>query len=117
MKLGFALPYAGSWATPENQLLIARRAEELGYASLWTAQRLLYPEAPRNDYYATPGAPWPEPFRSLTDPLLPLAFVASATSRIRIGTASLILPFFQPVLLAKALGTLDVLCGGRLNVG
>jgi len=39
MKLGFALPYAGSWATPENQLLIARRAEELGYASLWTAQR------------------------------------------------------------------------------
>jgi probable F420-dependent oxidoreductase len=117
MKLGFALPYAGSWATPENQIAIARRAEDLGYASLWTAQRLLYPERPRNDYFAAPGAPWPESFRSLTDPLLPLAFVAAATSRIRIGTASLILPFFQPVLLAKALGTLDVLCRGRLNVG
>jgi len=117
MQLGFALPYAGSWATPQNQATIARRAEDLGFASLWTAQRVLYPAKPRNDYPPAPGAPWPAPFRSLVDPITPLAYVAALTSRIRLGTASLQLPLFSPVLLAKQLATLDVLCAGRLNVG
>jgi len=117
MRLGFALPYAGSWATAANQARIATRAEELGWASLWTAQRVLYPDEPRDDYYATPGAPWPGPFRSMLDPVLPLAYVAALTTRIRIGTASIMLPIMRPVLLAKQLATLDVLCGGRLDVG
>jgi probable F420-dependent oxidoreductase len=117
MELGFALPYAGSWATPQNQATIATRAEELGWASLWTGQRLLYPESPRNDYYATPGAAWPAPFRSIADPVVPLAYVAALTNRIRIGTASLIIPIAKPITLAKQLATLDVLCGGRLDVG
>ena len=42
MKLGFSLPMAGAWATPDNQVLIAQRAETLGYHSLWVFQRLLY---------------------------------------------------------------------------
>ena len=41
MKLGFSLPTAGP-GTPQNQLRIARRAEALGYHSLWVFQRLLY---------------------------------------------------------------------------
>lgn len=117
MRLGFALPYAGSWATPENLATIAVRAEELGWASLWTAQRVLYPDEPRNDYYATPNAAWPAPFRSMVDPVVPLAYVAALTSRIRLGTASLMIPIFKPIALAKQLATLDVLCGGRLDVG
>ncbi len=117
MKLGFALPYAGSWATPQNQAGIAVRADELGWASLWTAQRVLYPDQPQNDYYATPNAAWPAPFRSMVDPIVPLAYVAALTSRIRLGTASLMIPIFKPIALAKQLATLDVLCGGRLDVG
>jgi len=42
MKLGFSLPLAGAWATPQNQIRVAQRAEALGYHSLWTFQRLLY---------------------------------------------------------------------------
>ena len=61
MQLGFALPFAGPWATPDNQVTIARRAEELGYSSLWVAQRLFYPLAPRNDYPSALGQPWPAP--------------------------------------------------------
>jgi probable F420-dependent oxidoreductase len=117
VQLGFALPYAGSWATAENQAIIALQAERLGYASLWTAHRLLYPEHPSNDYPAAPGQPWPEPFRRIVDPVVPLAFVAAVTTRIRIGTAALVLPCYQPVPLAKQLATLDVLSGGRLDVG
>ena len=41
--LGFGLPVSGSWATPEIMVRVARRAEELGYASLWTFQRVLSP--------------------------------------------------------------------------
>ena len=117
MLLGFALPFAGAWATGDNQTTIARRAEELGYSSLWVAQRLLYPEAPRNDYYATPGQPWPAPFESVVDPIVTLAHVAGATHRIRLGSATLIAAFAAPPLLAKQLATLDRLCGGRLDVG
>lgn len=117
MRLGFSLPSAGSWATPENQVTVARRAEELGYASLWVFQRLLYPVRPRNDYPAAPGQPWPAAFRSVVDPVVTLAHVGGATTRIRLGTATLITVFVPPVVTAKQLATLDAVCGGRLDVG
>jgi probable F420-dependent oxidoreductase len=117
MKLGFGLPVAGAWATPENMARIAREAEALGYHSVWTVFRLLYPAAPRDDYpYAAPG-PWPEPFKRVLDSIVALAYVAAVTSRVRLGTAVLNLPYYQPVMLAKQLATLDVVSGGRLVLG
>ncbi|MGH3345314.1 MAG: TIGR03619 family F420-dependent LLM class oxidoreductase [Carbonactinosporaceae bacterium] len=110
MKIGFALPVSGSWATPDNQAHVARRAEELGYHSAWTFQRLLFP--------ADPTSPrWLPSYRSVADPIVSLAFVAGLTSRIRLGVAVLNMPFFSPVLAAKQLGTLDIASGGRLDVG
>ncbi len=117
MKLGFSLPMAGPWATPDNQVLIAQRAETLGYHSLWVFQRLLYAVKPQNDYPPLPGQPWPKSFERVMDPLISLAFVAGVTSRIRLGTSVLIMPYYTPVLLAKQLATLDVLSRGRLDVG
>ncbi|MEV0270757.1 TIGR03619 family F420-dependent LLM class oxidoreductase [Hamadaea sp. NPDC050747] len=99
------LPVSGSWATPDRILPIAARAEELGYDSLWTFQRLLAPEGLADQY------------RSVLDPLLPLAFVAAQTWRIRLGVAVVNLPFLSPVILAKQLATLDVLSGGRVDAG
>jgi len=117
MKLGVALPTAGASATPENQLRVAREAERLGYHSLWVFQRLLYPVRPQNDYPPAPGGPWPKPFESVMDPIVTLAHVAGATSRVRLGTSVLIAPYYTPITLAKQLATLDVLSGGRLHVG
>jgi probable F420-dependent oxidoreductase len=117
MKLGFGLPAAGAWATPENLARLARHAEALGYHSLWTFQRLLYPVRPRDEYYGAPGAAWPEAFRSVLDPTIALAYVAAHTTTIRLGVSVLIMPFYAPVVLAKQLATLDVLSGGRLDVG
>jgi probable F420-dependent oxidoreductase len=110
MLLGFGVPVAGSWATPDNQVRVARRAEALGYHSLWTFQRLLVPADP--DPRA--GAPV---YRSVLDPLVTLGFLAGQTSRVRLGVAVVNLPFQPPPLLAKQLASLDVLCGGRLDVG
>ena len=117
MNLGFSLPMAGPWATPDNQVLIAQRAEALGYHSLWVPQRLLYAMKPQNDYPPLPGQPWPRSFERVMDPLISLAFVAGLTSRIRLGTSVLVMPYYTPVMLAKQLATLDVLTRGRLDVG
>jgi probable F420-dependent oxidoreductase len=117
MHLGFALPTAGAWAGPENVTRIAQAAEALGYRSVWVFQRLLYALAPRNEYPPVPGPLWPRPFERVLDPIVTLAHAAAVTRRIRIGTSVLIMPFYQPIVLAKQLATLDVLSGGRLDVG
>jgi probable F420-dependent oxidoreductase len=117
MKLGFSLPVAGAWATPENQVRIAQRAEALGYNSLWVLQRLLYALAPKGDYPPLPGQPWPKQFERVVDPVVTLAYVAAVTTRIRLGTSVLIMPYYTPILLAKQLATLDLVSGGRLDVG
>ena len=117
MQLGFGLPTAGAWATPEALVAVARRAEALGYRALWTFQRLFYPVAPREEYYGAPGGPWPAAFASVMDPLAVLAYVAASTRTVRLGVSVLIMPLYQPIVLAKQLATLDVLSGGRLDVG
>jgi probable F420-dependent oxidoreductase len=117
MHLGFGLPMAGAWATPQNQLRVARAAEDLGYHSLWVFQRLLYALKPKNDYPPLPGQPWPASFQSVMDPIVSLTWVAAATTRVRLGASVLIMPYYTPVLLAKQLATLDQVSNGRLDVG
>lgn len=107
VKIGFGLPVSGSWATPENIVHVARRADELGYHTLWTFQRLLSPV----------DGGWGEMYRSVSDPLITLGFTAAVTSRIRLGVAIINAPFVSPILLAKQATTLDVLSGGRLDLG
>lgn len=107
MNIGFALPVSGSWATPGNILHVARRAEKLGYHSLWTFQRLL----------SDVDGDWGETYRSVLDPLATLGFVAAVTERARLGVAVVNMPFVTPTLLAKQTAALDVLSRGRLDVG
>ena len=117
MRLGVGIPMAGDWATPQNQLRVARAAEDLGYHSLWVFQRLLYALAPKNDYPPLPGQPWPKSFQRVMDPIVSLTWVAAATRRVRLGASVLIMPYYTPVLLAKQLATLDQVSDGRLDVG
>jgi probable F420-dependent oxidoreductase len=117
MRLGFSLPVSGAAASPDNLATVARRAEALGYASLWVFQRLLYALEPKNEYYGAPGQAWPKPFERVFDPIVALSYVAAVTDRIRLGTSVLITPFYSPVVLAKMLATLDVVSRGRLQVG
>jgi probable F420-dependent oxidoreductase len=107
MQMGFGIPVSGSWATPANIREICGRAEELGYASLWSFQRTLYPG----------GDPIPMPYRSVHDPLAISAYVAGITERARVSVAILNLPFYAPIVLAKALTSIDVLSDGRLDAG
>ena len=107
MKIGFGAPVAGAWATPGYLATISARAEDAGYASLWSFQRLLVPE----------GSGMEPVYRSVLDPMVALGYVAARTSRIRLGVAILNLPFVSPAYLAKQATTVDVLSGGRLDLG
>lgn len=121
--IGFGLPVSGSWATPATMIRVARRAEELGYASLWTFQRVLYPAGggPDPSYAAAldPAARRADDpsYRAVHDPVVPLAYVAGHTDRIGLGTATVCAPFTAPALLAKSMTSLDHLTAGRLTVG
>ncbi len=105
--VGFGLPVSGSWATRRNMQRIARRAEELGYSSLWTFQRLLHPAT----------GDWGPMYRAVHDPVVALAYVAAVTEHVRLGLAIVNAPFYPPIVLANQLTTLDEVSAGRLDVG
>ena len=117
MRLGFALGNIGPIGTAEAVSRIAQRAEALAYHSLWTVERLLWPLQPQTPYPVTPDGHLPDEYKHVLDPLDSLTFVASLTSKISLGTSVLDMPYYNPVLLARRLTTIDVLSGGRLRVG
>lgn len=94
---------------PEDFVRLGRACERLGYDSAWgndhiTTQRYvraLYPERPPSFY----------------EVLITLMAVAAATTRLRVGTALLVLPMREPVYLAKQAATVDQLSGGRFILG
>ncbi|HUN32956.1 MAG TPA: TIGR03619 family F420-dependent LLM class oxidoreductase [Trebonia sp.] len=107
ITVGIGAPVAGAWARPANLAGFARRAEELGYRSLWTFQRLLFPQ----------GADMASVYRSVLDPMVSLGYVSAVTSSIRLGVAVVNHPFVSPLLMAKQAATVDVLSEGRLDLG
>jgi len=116
MRFGFALPQVGSAVGPETLVTVAKRAEDLGFDSLWVLDRILWPVSPRAPYPIGDGS-LPVKYRSVLDPLETLTFAAAHTRRIALGTSVLNLPWYNPVLLARRLTTLDVLSAGRLRIG
>ena len=83
MKIGFGLPNIGPLGTQENILKVAEHAEVLGYDSLWTIERLLWPVKPQTLYPVTADGSLPEGYKYSLDPLDTLTFAAAAPRRLR----------------------------------
>ncbi|HJQ85409.1 MAG TPA: TIGR03619 family F420-dependent LLM class oxidoreductase [Candidatus Binatia bacterium] len=109
MRFGLFGINFGPCADPEVQGRIAVAAEEAGFESIWTGEHVAMPM--RDNPVPTP------PETPFLDSLGSLVHVAARTRRLRLGTGVLVLPHHNPVLLAKALTTLDVISGGRLIAG
>lgn len=109
MDLGLNLPTARADLKPADLAGLARRAEELGYRSVWIGEHVVLAESEASNYFAA-DAPMP-------DPLVLLAGLATVTSTIRLGTGVCLPAQRNPVYLAKEAGTLDWLSGGRLDLG
>jgi probable F420-dependent oxidoreductase len=95
---------------------LAREAEARGFSSLFLPEHTHIPVSRRTPP-PTGEADLPEEYRRSLDPLVGLAAAASVTKRIRLGTGVLLPAQRDPIALAKALATLDLLSGGRLVLG
>lgn len=115
-RLHLTLPSFGSWAGGDwgRVLDLARAADDAGIDGVVVPDHVAI--GPRTDRYPTGDFPLPVEAPWL-DPLVVLTAVAAVTSRVRLGTGILIAPVRPAVVLAKAVATLDVLSGGRVDLG
>ncbi|WP_409467912.1 LLM class flavin-dependent oxidoreductase [Streptomyces sp. HC307] len=104
MRLGLALPTFGSAARPEGILRVCRTAEDMGYDSLWTGDRVLAPPVPGAPYPSGDGE-MPRAYENHMDPLVALTFAASHPTRAQLGTSTLNGLWLPPIMLARALTT------------
>jgi probable F420-dependent oxidoreductase len=110
MKFGlFAINY-GTCADPDVAVGVARHAEAAGFESVWTGEHVVLPDP------QPPRATLP-PTLPLLDTVVSLGLIAATTTTIRVGSGIIVLPFRNPVVLAKELATVDVVSSGRLLVG
>jgi probable F420-dependent oxidoreductase len=116
MKVGLCLPQLGPHAGLDAVRGFAASAEVHGFDSLWVQEHLFYPQ-PAVGYAGATGVPWPEAYAQLLSPLELLSYVAGMTDHIRLGTSILVTAYHKPLALAKQVSTLDVLSGGRLQLG
>ena len=106
MKFGIWIPNCRHLATPEIIRGAAVRAEQLGYDSVWVSDHVVVPNANVVNFGET-----------IFDPLVTLGVIAGATSRVRLGTTVLIVPYRNAVVQAKMISSLDALSGGRFVFG
>ena len=99
-------------------LAIAVEADRLGFDSVWVHDHVVMPSDVASTYlYNSTGA---SPFRvdqHIYDPLAVMAAIGARTTRVRIGTSVLIVPYRNPVVLAKTLSTIDRISHGRVILG
>lgn len=117
MDLGVQLPTSGALASPANIVRMAAEAERLGYAAVWTYERLLRPIGDVVQLDGGPPHPLPEFYHTVYEPLETLSHVAAVTRRIKLGTSIIDALFHPPVVLARRLATLDQLSNGRVIAG
>lgn len=105
MKFGICLPIRRDTSVDFN-IELGKTAEALGFDSVWASDHVVIPDSAAGRFTEI-----------FYDPLTTLSAIASVTREIMIGTSVIILPYRNPVVLAKSLATLDCLSGGRLVFG
>ena len=107
MRFGLAIPNNWGFENPQEVVDIGVDAEQLGYDSVWVSHHVLHAGYVLD---RLGGRPY-------YDALTILTYLAAVTERVRLGTTVLVLPYLNPIVLAKSLATLDVLSKGRVIVG
>jgi len=116
VHVGVHIAQLGQLAEAKAVRRSVHAAEQIGYQSVWVLDRLLSPEHPRTGYGGLEGVPLPEEQKRVLDPIGVLTYAAGITQQVGLGVSVLVAPWYPPVLLARALTTLDVLSEGRLTV-
>jgi probable F420-dependent oxidoreductase len=118
MKFGIIFANIGPYVQPDGARAIGTLAEQHGFDSVWTVEHVVVPAGYESEYPYSPTGRMPGSEASpIPDPLIWLTWVGAATTTLRLATGILILPQRNPVILAKELATLDLLTGGRVDLG
>ncbi len=118
MKFGLAFSNIGPFIEPARAVRLAQAAESSGFESIWAVDHVVVPAGYQSTYPYDPSGRLPSGEGTVfPDPLIWLAYVAAATSTLRLGTGILVVPQRNPLVLAKELATLDHLSGGRVVLG
>src|SRR6266496_4223476 len=107
MKIGVTVPNHFGVDDPQKVVALGQMAEDLGYDSIWVMDHLFNLGYIRQRLEDKP----------YYHPLGMLTFLAAKTSRVSLGTSVLVLPYHNPVEMAKYVATLDHLSGGRVILG
>ena len=118
MKFGLMFVNVGPFGLPDHLENLGRCAEEAGIESVFTVEHVVVPKDYKSEYPYSPTGKMPgDELAPIPDPVLPLAFLAAVTQKIRLGTGVMILPQRHPAYVAKQAATLDTLSGGRAILG
>ncbi len=113
MNIGTSVPLPAYTIDPA---FMAKKAEDLGFESIWYAEHAAVPVHSDSPFPATGGEiPWT--YSHFTDPYIALARASGATSKILLGTGITLVPERNPLLLAKEIASLDRFSGGRFLFG
>jgi probable F420-dependent oxidoreductase len=113
MKIGIFHDLSTAYAI--DPAVLAKRAEELGFDSLWLPEHPIMPVTTVSPFPL--GGPIPEFYAEFIDPFIGLARASAVTQTIKLGTGICLVPERNPLLLAKEIATLDHLSGGRFIFG
>ncbi|MEE2777253.1 MAG: LLM class F420-dependent oxidoreductase [Acidobacteriota bacterium] len=119
MKFGLRYCNTGRYVNPARAVELVQAGEEAGFESAWTVEHTVVPEGYLSAYPYSPDGKMAGGVNDIPipDPLIWMAYVGAATSRIRLATGILILPQHNPVITAKQVASLDFMTGGRVILG
>lgn len=114
MKVGVFLLTADPNTDPA---VVAKRAEELGFASFWVPEHPIIPIQFSTGYPGARDGRIPDGAKRIADPFVALARASAVTTTIQLGTGICLVPERNPLLLAKEIASLDRYSGGRFLFG
>lgn len=118
MNFGYDIPTRGPLASPENITAIAQKGEALGFGTAYVNDHIVVPRDIASRYPYSEAGDWAGgQFGEAMDILSMLAYLASATSKVRLLTSVMVVPYRNPVVTAKMIATIDVLSNGRVTIG
>lgn len=119
VTFGIRVPNSGPLASPASISRVARESETLGFHSVWVHDHLTWTEEIHRTHISSGSEealktnPNPDFYEAITT----ISYLAGVVHSARIGIACLVVPCRNPLYAAKQIATLDVLSGGRLDVG
>jgi len=118
LKFGIVFANTMSFVSGEGAALLGTAAEAAGFESVWTVEHVVYPEGYESTYPYAPDGKMPGSGENpIPDPLIWLAHVSAATTTLKLATGISLLPERSPLLFAKEVATLDMMSGGRVELG